>query len=54
MRQHRHRRLALTLFADFAARRHIRLPNSVLAGIKLSMILDNLIAARHDCFVTRE
>jgi hypothetical protein len=26
MRQHRHRRPALTLFADFAARRHIRLP----------------------------
>jgi hypothetical protein len=25
---------------------------STLAGFKLSMIIDNLIAKRHDCFVT--
>jgi hypothetical protein len=45
MREHGHHRLALGLFA--AGFRHIR-----LAGIKLSMILDNLVTKRHDCFVT--
>jgi hypothetical protein len=47
MRQHAHRRFALRLFAVFACRGHIS-----LAEIKLSMILDNLITKRHDCFVT--
>jgi len=48
MRQHCHCRLALCLFAVFV-HNHIG-----LAGIKLSMVLDNLIMKRHDCFVTTE
>jgi hypothetical protein len=47
MCQHRHRCFALLLFAVFISRGHIS-----LAGIKLSMILDNLIRKRHDRFVT--
>jgi hypothetical protein len=51
MREHRHGRLALRLFAVFVRDGHISL-HIGLAGIKLSMLLDNLIAKRHDCFVT--
>jgi hypothetical protein len=47
MGEHRHRRLALRLSADLVGRTHIG-----LAGLKLSMILDNLITAANDCFVT--
>jgi hypothetical protein len=53
MREHRHRRLAPRLPRTFAfgfAARHL----IGLAGLKLSMILDNLIMKRHDCFVTRQ
>jgi hypothetical protein len=47
MRQHGHRRFSLRLLTVFARYGHIG-----LAGMKLSMILDNLVAKRHDCFVT--
>jgi hypothetical protein len=47
MRQHRHRGLPPRLPAVFVCCRH-----GGLAGIKLSMILDNLITKRHDCLVT--
>src|SRR3569833_2909055 len=47
MRQHPHRRFALLLLSRLAV--HIHLD---LAAFKLSMILDNLIAARHEDFVT--
>jgi hypothetical protein len=52
VRQHRHRRSSPRLFAVFAACGHIGLGLFGLAGIKLSMILDNLVATRHDHFVT--
>jgi hypothetical protein len=50
MSQHRHRGLAPrlpTIFETFVTHHQIS-----LAGIKLSMILDNLITKRHDDFVT--
>jgi hypothetical protein len=46
MREHRHDRLALRLLVVLGCR-HIH-----LAGIKLSMLIDNFITKRHDCLVT--
>jgi hypothetical protein len=54
MRKHRHRRLALYLPAGVLCGGHINLVGPLgLVEIKLSMILDNLIVMRHDCFVTK-
>jgi hypothetical protein len=52
MSQHRHHGLAPRLPAAFVFHTFVAHHHIGLAGIKLSMILDNLIMKRHDDFVT--
>ena len=52
MGQHRHHSLAPRLPAVFVCQTFVTRHHIDLAGIKLSMILDNLITKRHDDFVT--